>query len=82
MQHNLHIGGGKDSLSFPAPDDAESLQWQLGLTGRETYHRSTFAVGDVSITIYIHESLTPEQALNKLVEHYKAWAVNMPGGRR
>jgi len=38
--------------------------------------------GDVSITIYIHKSLTPEQALNRLVEHYKAWCVNMPGGRR
>jgi hypothetical protein len=82
MQHYLHIGGDKDSLSSPAPDDAESLQWQPGLTGKETYVRSTLSVGDVSITIYIHESLTPEQALNKLVEHYKAGAVNMPGGRR
>jgi hypothetical protein len=82
MQHYLHIGGDKDSLSFPAPGDAESLQWQLGLTGKETYNRPTLAVGDVSVTIYIHESLTPEQALNRLIEHYKAWAVNMPGGRR
>jgi hypothetical protein len=82
MQYYLYIGGGKDSLSFPAPDDAESLQWQLGLTGNETYNRSTLSVGDVSITVYIHESMTPEQALNKLVESYKAWAVNMPGGRR
>jgi hypothetical protein len=82
MQHYLHIGGDKDSLSFPAPDDAESLQWQLGLTDKETYNRSTLSVSDVSITIYIHESLTPEQALNRLVEHYKAWCVNMPGGRR
>jgi hypothetical protein len=49
---------------------------------KETYTRSTLSVGDVSITIYIHESLTPEQALNRLVEHYKAWCVNMPGGRR
>jgi hypothetical protein len=24
----------------------------------------------------------PEQALNRLVEHYKAWCVNQPGGRR
>jgi hypothetical protein len=80
MQHYLHIGGDKDSLSFPAPDDAESLQWRLGLTGKEMYNRSTLSVGDVSITIYIHESLTPQQALKKLVEHYKAWAVNQPGG--
>jgi hypothetical protein len=69
-------------LSFPAPDDAQSLQWQLGLTNKETYHRSTPAVGDVSITIYIHESLTPTEALSRVIEHYKAWAVNMPGGRR
>jgi len=39
------------------------------------------AVGDVSITIYIHESLTPQQAINKLVEHYKAWAAHQPGSR-
>ena len=82
MQHYLHIGGDKDSLSYPAPDGAESVQWQLGVTDKETYNRSTLSVGDVSITIYIHESLTPQQALNKLVEHYCAWCVNMPGGRR
>ena len=28
------------------------------------------------------ESLTPEEVLNRLIGHYKAWAVNMPGGRR
>ena len=48
---------------------------------KKIYIRSTLALGDVSITIYIHESLTPEQALNHLVEHYKACCVNMPGGR-
>ena len=82
MQHYLHVGGDKDSLSFPAPDDAESLQWQLGLTDEETYTRSMLSVGGLSIVVYIHELLTPEQALNWLVEHYKAWAVNQPGGRR
>jgi hypothetical protein len=34
MQHCLRIGGDKDSLSFPAPDDAESVQWRLGLTDK------------------------------------------------
>lgn len=76
------IGGDKDSLSYPVADGAETVTWPLGITGRETYTRSTLAVGAVSITIYIHESLTPEQVLNRLVEHYKAWCVNMPGGRR
>jgi len=81
MKHYLHIGGDKDSLSFPAADGAETVQWQLGVTGKESYNRSTLSVGDVSVTIYIHESLTPQQALNRLVEHYKAWSVNQPGGR-
>jgi hypothetical protein len=35
----------------------------------------------VSIMIYIQESMTPEQTLNRLVEHYRAWCVNRPGGR-
>lgn len=82
MQYYLHICGGKDSLSFPAPDDVESRQWQLGLTGKETCVRSTLAVGDVSVTIYIDESLTPEQALKRLVEQYKAWRMNRPGDRQ
>jgi hypothetical protein len=30
----------------------------------------------------VHESLTPTEALSRLVEHYKAWCVNRPGGRR
>src|SRR5262245_44907618 len=38
--------------------------------------RGYFDVVTLSFRIYIHESLTPEQALNRLVEHYKAWAVN------
>jgi len=81
MQSHLYIGGNQDSLNIPAADGAESVQLPAGVTGRETYNRSTLSVGDVSITIYIHESLTPEQALNRLVEHYKACCVNMPGGR-
>ena len=82
MQYYMHIGGGKDSLSFPAPDDQESMQWQLGLTGKETYNRSTLSMGDVSTVVYIHDSLSPRDVLNLLVEHYKAWCVNQPGGLR
>jgi hypothetical protein len=81
MQHYLHISGDKDSLSFPAPDDAESLQWQLGLADKETYTQSTLALGDVSITIYIHESLPPTEALSRLVESYKTWTIHQPGDR-
>ena len=81
MQSYLCIGGNHDSLNYPAHADAETIQWPLAVTGREIYIRETLALGDVSITVYRHETLTPEQALNRL-GHYKAWAVNQPGGRR
>ena len=81
MQHYLHIGVGKDSLSYPVPDGAKTVTWPVCVTDKETYTRSTLSVGDASVTIYIHESLTPEMVINPLVEHYKAWAVNMPCGR-
>ena len=80
MQRYLFIGGPHDGLNFPVTDDIESVKLPSGVTGRAAYTRSTLALGDVSITIYIHESLTPEQVLNRLVEYYKAWCVNMPGG--
>jgi hypothetical protein len=42
--------------------------------------RSTLSAGDMSIVVYIHQSLTPGQVLSRLVEYYKARAVNRPGG--
>jgi hypothetical protein len=60
---------------------AETVTWLVGVTDKETYNRFTLAVSDVSTTVYVHESLTPEQALSCLVEHYRAWCVNMPGSR-
>jgi hypothetical protein len=80
MQRYLFIGGGKDGLSFPAPDGAETVQMPVGVTDSETYVRESLSVGDASITIYRHKSLAPEQVLNRLVDHYKAWCVNRPGG--
>jgi hypothetical protein len=82
QQPCLFIGGNDDGLTHPAPDGAESLQWPVGITGRETYNRLTLSLGDAAITVYIHESLTPTEALSRVIEHYKARAVNMPGGRR
>ena len=41
MQNYLHIGGGKDSLSYPAPDDAETVTWPHAITDKETYNRTT-----------------------------------------
>ena len=81
MQPYLFIGGNWDGLNVPMAPDVDAVQMPVGVTGKETYHRSTLSVGDVSTTVYLHESLTPEQALNRLVEHYRAWCVNMPGSR-
>ena len=81
MQSYLCIGGNHDGLNYPAHPDEETIQWPVGVTGRETYIRETLSLGDAAITVYVHQSLTPEQALNRMVEHYKAWCVNMPGGR-
>jgi len=58
------------------------IEWPRAITNKETYHRSTLTLGNVSITIYFHESLTDAQAIDALVKSYKAWAVNRPGGRR
>jgi hypothetical protein len=82
MQSYLFIGGNHDGLSMPVVPALDIVQLPVSVVYRERYTRSTLSVGDVSITIYIHESLTPEEVLNRLVGHYKAWAVNMPGGRR
>jgi len=78
MQNYLFIGGDKDGLIIPAPDDAESVQ-----LSQETYIRDAFAVGAyASITFYRYEELTPEEVLDLLVKHHEAWAVNHPGGRQ
>ena len=82
MQSYLFIGGPHDGLNFPVTDDIESVKLPVAVTGKAAYVRDSLSVGESAITIYRHESLTPEQALNRLVEHYKAWCVNMPGGRR
>jgi hypothetical protein len=77
MQNYLFIGGGKDGLSYPAPDDAESVQLPGGVTGSELYIRDSLAVGAyASITFYRLEELTPVEVLDLLVKHYEAWAVN------
>ena len=82
QQPCLFIGRHEDGLTNPAPDGAGSLQWPVGVTGREAYNRLALSLGDLSVDIFVHESLTPEPALNRLVEYYKAWTINRPGGRR
>jgi len=78
MQHCLLIGGSHESLNYSAHADAETIYLPVGVTGREEYNRSTLTLGGAAIRVYLHKSLTPQQALNKLVESYKAWAVNQP----
>jgi len=80
MQTYLFIGGNYDGLNVPVQPDLESVQLPAWVTGEETYHRETLAVGDVAVAIYRHESLTAAQVLDALISHYKAWAVNRPGG--
>jgi hypothetical protein len=81
MQSHVCIGGHHDGLDYPAHAEAETVTRPVGVTGRETYKRLKLSSGDASITVYVHEGVTPEQALNRLVEHYRAWCVNMPGNR-
>ena len=77
MQSYLFIGGNQDGLNVPVSPDLDAVQLPAGVTGKETYIRETLSVGDVSVTIYRHDSLTSEQVLDRLIEHYKAWCVNL-----
>jgi hypothetical protein len=83
MQSFLFIGGRQDGRNIPLQPETESLQLSVGIAeGKETYLRDTLTVGDASIAIFRHESLTPEQVINLIVKYYKAWAANQPGGRQ
>jgi hypothetical protein len=76
----LFIGGAHDGLTIPA--SAESLRLPVSVIEQEKYIRESLSVGGASIAIYRHESLTPKQVLDRVVEHYKAWAGSRPGSRR
>jgi len=82
MQNYLLVGGGHDGLSFPVEDDQDEVRIPAGVTSSEVYVRDTLSAGDMSITIFRHESLMPEQFLDRVVAYYRAWAINRPGGRR
>jgi hypothetical protein len=71
MQSYLFIGGAHDGLSLPVTEDADFVQWPGGVMDSGVYARESFSVGDAFIDIFRHESLTPEEVLNRLVEHYK-----------
>jgi hypothetical protein len=75
MPNYLHIGGAKDGQFFLVADGAG------GFPGFDLYILDSLSVGDEFISFYRHESLTPREALEKIVEHYIAWAVNRHSGR-
>jgi len=82
MQSYLFIGGNQYGLNIPLAPDLDAVELPAGVTGREIYIRETLNLGDASTEVYVYQSLTPEQALDHLVEHYKAWSVNRTGGSR
>jgi hypothetical protein len=82
MQTYLFIGGNQDGLNMPVADGMGAVQLPAGVRGKDNYISETLTVGDASITVFRHESLAAAQVIDRLVEHYKAWCVNMPGGRR
>ena len=82
MQKYLFIGGTHDGQSCTVADDPNFAQCHVGGTDKELYNRSTLAVGDAIVTIFIHERLTQQQALNVVVGYYKAWAIHHPSGRQ
>jgi hypothetical protein len=87
MPRYMFIGGSKDGLGVLAPEDMETIhvpvltaedrrQLPVVVTVVETYIRETLSLGDVSVTIYRHESLTPEEVLDRLLHRYNTWAVS------
>ena len=79
MQTYIFIGGNMDSLSVPLPDEPESIKLPDSILNKVIYRRDTLRVGDASITFYRHEEMPPEEVIDRLIAHYKAWAVNQPG---
>jgi hypothetical protein len=82
MESYLFIGGSWDGLDVPVAPDVGAVQLRTDVTGIENYISETLTVGDASVIIYRHESLTPRHVLDLLAAHYKEWAVNRPGVRR
>ena len=82
MQTYLFIGGNQDGLNIPVADNMDAIELPAGVTSSEGYIRNSLSFGRAFVAVYRHESLTSKQVLDRLVEYYKAWCVNMPGGRR
>ena len=83
MENYLFIGGHRDGLEIPWRRTWSSYSWRTA-TQAERHISATHSPSGAlaSFIFYRHEKLTPEQVLDRLVGHCKAWAVNQPGGRR
>jgi len=62
--------------------DLETVRLQVDDTDSETYVRDSLALGDVFVTVYRLESLSSEDALDRIVLGFMAWCVNRPGAKR
>jgi hypothetical protein len=82
MESCLFIGGYLDGLNFPVQEGQETDTVSVGVLGSETYIREELRVGDASVAIFRHESLTAEQVVALLIKFCKAWSVNRPGEDR
>jgi hypothetical protein len=81
MQTYLFIGGTQDGLNIPVADNMDAIELPAGVASSEAYIRNSLSVGRTSVAVYRHESLTSKQVLDRLVEHYRPWAVHLPGSR-
>jgi len=60
--------------------DLETVRLQVDDTDSETYVRDSLALGDVFVTVYRLESLSPEDALDRVILGFKAWMANRREG--
>src|SRR5215813_13895014 len=82
MQNYLFIGGSQAGLNAPVAPDLETVQLRIGVTDSETYIRDSLALGDTFVTVYRLESLSAEDALDRLILGFKAWVANRRGADR
>jgi hypothetical protein len=78
MQSYLFIGGAHDGKSIPVAANEVEARVPVGLTESELYIRDILGVGNTTIAIFRHETLTPEQTLDRMVVYYSAWVANRP----
>jgi len=79
MQNYLFIGGSQDGLNATVAPDQKTVQLQVDDTRSETYVRDSLALGDGFVTVYRLESLSAEDALDRLILGSKAWVANQRG---